>query len=132
MSDNPRTGNEPAPGTGQPPFPGIDPLADETGLSPGGGAFPAGGARPPQLGLVLDIPVRLSVELGRTEIALRDVVTLARGSVIELDRSVGEALDVRINGMLVGRGEIVVVNEERLGLRFTEIVSQGERAARLG
>jgi flagellar motor switch protein FliN/FliY len=83
------------------------------------------------LDLVLEVPVRLSVELGRTEIPIRDVVNLARGSIIDLDRSPGEALDVLVNGVLIGRGEIVVVNEERLGLRFIEVVSQAERVKRL-
>lgn len=75
----------------------------------------------------MDIPVRLSVELGRAELPIRDVVNVGRGSVIELDRSLGEALDVRVNGVLIGHGEIVVVDEERLGLRFVDIVSQAER-----
>jgi flagellar motor switch protein FliN/FliY len=100
---------------------------DPGGRDPGA-AVPGAG----RLDLVLDIPVRLTVELGRTEISIRDVVNLGRGSVIELDRSLGEALDVRVNGVLIGRGEIVVVNEERLGLRFTEVVSQAERVSRLG
>jgi flagellar motor switch protein FliN/FliY len=86
---------------------------------------PTGGA--PRLDLVLDIPVRLSVELGRTEISIREVVSLGRGSMIELDRSAGEPLDVRVNGVLIGRGEVVVINEDRLGLRFTEVVSHAER-----
>lgn len=88
--------------------------------------IPGGG-----LDLVFDVPVRLSVELGRTEIPIRDVVNLTRGSIVDLDRSPGEALDVRVNGVLVGRGEIVVVNEERLGLRFVEVVSPAERIRRL-
>jgi flagellar motor switch protein FliN len=83
------------------------------------------------LDLVLDIPVRLSVELGRTEIPIRDVVTLGRGSMIELDGSPGAPLDVRVNGVLIGRGEVVVINEERLGLRFIEIASQSERIKKL-
>jgi flagellar motor switch protein FliN/FliY len=84
-----------------------------------------------RLDLVLDIPVRLSVELGRTEIPIRDVVSLGRGSMIELDGSPGAPLDVRVNGLLIGRGEVVVVNEERLGLRFIEVVGQAERVKRL-
>ena len=85
-----------------------------------------------RLDLVLDIPVRLSVELGRTEIPIREVVNLGRGSMIELDRSPGAPLDVRVNGVLIGRGEVVVINEERLGLRFVEVASQAERVKRLG
>lgn len=82
------------------------------------------------LGLVLDVPIRLSVELGRTDIPIRDVVNLGRGSIIELDRGPGMPLDVRVNGVLIGRGEVVLVNEERLGLRFVEVVSQAERVKR--
>jgi flagellar motor switch protein FliN/FliY len=85
-----------------------------------------------RLDLVLDIPVRLSVELGRAEVPIRDVVSLGRGSMIELDRSPGEPLDVRVNGVLIGRGEVVVINEDRLGLRFIEVASQAERLKRLG
>ena len=84
-----------------------------------------------RLDLVLDVPVRLSVELGRTEIPIRDVVSLGRGSLIELDGSPGALLDVRVNGLLIGRGEVVVINEERLGLRFIEVVGQAERVRRL-
>jgi flagellar motor switch protein FliN len=84
-----------------------------------------------RLDLVLDIPVRLSVELGRTEIPIRDVVNLGRGSMIELDATPGAPLDVRVNGVLIGRGEIVVINEERLGLRFVEVASQKEKVTGL-
>jgi len=83
------------------------------------------------LDLVLDIPIRLSVELGRTELPVREVVNLNRGSIIELDRSPGAPLDVRVNGILIGRGEVVVINEERLGLRFVEVASQAERIKRV-
>lgn len=86
---------------------------------------------PARLDLVLDVPVKLSVELGRTEVPIRDVVNLGRGSIIELDRGPGTPLDVRVNGVLVGRGEVVLVNEETLGLRFVEVVSQNERMKRL-
>jgi flagellar motor switch protein FliN/FliY len=88
-------------------------------------------ADPGKLGLVLDIPLRLSVELGRTELPIREVMRLGRGSVVELDRGPGAPLDVRVNGVLIGRGEVVVVNEEKLGLRFVEVVSQLERAKRI-
>lgn len=91
-----------------------------------------GGAAGGRLDLVFDVPVSLSVELGRTEVPIRDVVTLGRGSIIELDRGPGTPLDVRVNGVLIGRGEVVLVNAERLGLRFVEVVSQAERVKRLG
>lgn len=116
-----------APGEEIAAFPSLDP--------PGSSRDPASDfSEPneaPRLDLVLDIPVRLSVELGRTEIPIRDVVNLGRGSLIELDSSPGAPLDVRVNGVLIGRGEVVVINEERLGLRFVEVVSQAERIKRL-
>jgi flagellar motor switch protein FliN len=80
---------------------------------------------------VLDVPVRLSVELGRAQISIRDVVNIGRGEIIELDGTPGAPLDVRVNGVLIGRGEVVVIDEERLGLRFVEVVSQAERVGRL-
>ncbi len=95
------------------------------------GAGEGRNADPGKLDLVLDIPLRLSVELGRTELPIRDVMRLGRGSVVELDRGPGAPLDVRVNGVLIGRGEVVVVNEEKLGLRFVEVVSQLERAKRI-
>jgi flagellar motor switch protein FliN/FliY len=115
----------------QSPFASITPQPD---LREDGGKAEKARAinmQPERLDLVLEVPVRLSVELGRTEIPIREVVKLARGSIIDLDRSPGEALDVLINGVLIGRGEIVVINEERLGLRFIEIVSHAERIKRL-
>ena len=90
----------------------------------------AGAAEPARLDLVLDVPIRLSIELGRTELPIRDVVNLGRGSMIELDRGPGDPLDVRVNGVLIGRGEIVLINEERLGLRFLEVVSPADRVKR--
>lgn len=101
----------------QAPAPASDPMAEPS--------------LPVRLDLVLDVPVKLSVELGRTEVPIREVVNLGRGSIIELDRGPGTPLDVRVNGVLVGRGEVVLVNEETLGLRFVEVVSQTERMKRL-
>ena len=94
-------------------------------------AGPADPGEPGKLDLVMDIPLRMSVELGRTEIPIRDVMRLGRGSMVELDRGPGAPLDVRVNGVLIGRGEVVVINEERLGLRFIEVASQSERIKRL-
>jgi flagellar motor switch protein FliN/FliY len=102
------------------------------GAGPATAAVDGGTAPMGRLDLVLDVPVCLSVELGRTEVPIRDVVNIGRGSVIELDRGPGAPLDVRVNGVLVGRGEVVLVNAERLGLRFVEVVSQAERVKRLG
>ncbi len=117
-----------APDDEQSPFAALEPQADSQDAAAEtrehAGAATAEAIR---LDLVLDIPVRLSVELGRTEIPIREVVNLGRGSMIELDRSPGAPLDVRVNGVLIGRGEVVVINEERLGLRFTEVASEAER-----
>jgi flagellar motor switch protein FliN/FliY len=112
------------------PFASLEPATNGAGpvaLATAGDPAAAG-----RLDLVLDVPVCLSVELGRTEVPIRDVVNIGRGSIIELDRGPGAPLDVRVNGVLVGRGEVVLVNAERLGLRFVEVVSQAERVKRLG
>jgi flagellar motor switch protein FliN/FliY len=87
---------------------------------------------PSRLELVFDVPVRLSIELGRTEISIREVVNFGRGSIVELDRAPGAPLDVSVNGVLIGRGEIVLVNEERLGLRFIEVINHADRPKRPG
>lgn len=108
------------------PFAALEPAANGASASLVGDDAAAG-----RLDLVFDVPVSLSVELGRTEVPIRDVVNLGRGSIIELDRGPGTPLDVRINGVLIGRGEVVLVNADRLGLRFVEVVSQAERVKRL-
>ncbi len=73
--------------------------------------------------LILDIPVGLSVELGRTQMAVRDVMNLAPGTVIELDKQVEEPVDLYVNGCLIGRGEVVVV-DDALGIKITELIEQ--------
>lgn len=83
------------------------------------------------LDLVLDIPVGISLRVGSTEIAIRDLVKLVEGSVIALDREATEPMDVLVNGTLVARGEIVVV-DGRFGVRLTEVVSPLERIETLG
>lgn len=130
--DGAPSGMAKAAGDGGSPFASLEMQAQTAAPGAGAGeepadALPGDGSR---LGLVLDVPVRLSVELGRTDIAIREVVNLGRGSIIELDRGPGTPLDVRINGVLIGRGEVVLVNEERLGLRFVEVVSAAERVKR--
>ena len=90
-----------------------------------------GAAVPEQLDLVMDIPVTLSVELGRTKIQIRELLQLAQGSVVDLDRLAGEPMDVLVNGFLIARGEVVLVND-KFGIRLTDIVSPTERARRLG
>lgn len=82
------------------------------------------------LDVILDVPVTLSMELGRTQINIRNLLQLNQGSVVELDRLAGEPLDVMVNGTLIAHGEVVVVNE-RFGIRLTDVVSQGERVRKL-
>jgi len=80
--------------------------------------------------LVLDIPVQLTVELGRTKLAIRNLLQLAQGSVVELDGLAGEPMDVLVNGCLIAQGEVVVVNE-KFGIRLTDIITPSERMRRL-
>ncbi len=80
--------------------------------------------------LILDIPVQLTVELGRTRIPIRHILQLAQGSVIELDAMAGEPMDVLVNGCLIAQGEVVVVND-KFGVRLTDVTTQSERINRL-
>ena len=82
------------------------------------------------LDLVLDIPVTLSMEIGRTRIPIRNLLQLSQGSVVELDRLAGEPMDVMVNGTLIAQGEVVVVND-KYGIRLTDIISPTERIKRL-
>jgi flagellar motor switch protein FliN/FliY len=82
------------------------------------------------LDMILDIPVQLTVELGRTKMPIKQLLQLAQGSVVELSVMAGEPLDVLINGFLIAQGEVVVVNE-KLGIRLTDIVTPSERLHRL-
>lgn len=84
----------------------------------------------PDLDVILDIPVRISMEVGNTEITIRNLLQLNQGSVIELDRLAGEPLDVLVNGTLIAHGEVVVVNE-RFGIRMTDVISPSERIKKL-
>ncbi|MEO8039831.1 MAG: flagellar motor switch protein FliN [Betaproteobacteria bacterium] len=86
----------------------------------------ASNVAPGRLDMILDIPVSLAVELGRTKIAIRDLLQLAQGSVVELEALAGEPMDVLINGCLVAQGEVVVVNE-KFGIRVTDIITPEER-----
>lgn len=95
--------------------------------------FPAadaltGGAN--NLDMILDIPVHLTVELGRTKIAIRSLLQLAQGSVVELDGLAGEPMDVLVNGCLIAQGEVVVVND-KFGIRLTDIITPSERIRKL-
>ncbi len=80
---------------------------------------------------LLDIPVEISVEIGRTSMNIGELLSLARGSVVELNRLAGESADIYVNNKLVGKGEIVVANE-RLGIRVLEIITPKERVQKLG
>jgi len=83
-----------------------------------------------RLDMLLDVPLEVNVELGRTRMTIQDLLQLGPGSVIELDKVAGEALDILVNGRLVARGEAVVVND-KFGIRITDIVSPQERIQRL-
>ena len=80
---------------------------------------------------ILDVPVTISMEIGRTKLTIRNLLQLNQGSVVELDRLAGEPMDVLVNGTLIAQGEVVVVNE-KFGLRLTDIISPTERVKRLG
>lgn len=96
------------------------PLEGETGI----------GSGPRDLEMIMDIPVKLTVELGRTRITIKQLLELAQGSVIELDGLAGEPMDILINGYLLAQGEVVVV-DDRYGIRITEIVTPSERVQKL-
>ena len=91
-----------------------------TGSGSGGG----------DMNLILDIPVQLTVELGRTRIPIKHILQLAQGSVVELESLAGEPMDVLVNGFLIAQGEVVVVND-KFGIRLTDIVTPSERLRRL-
>ncbi|GAB3630429.1 flagellar motor switch protein FliN [Pandoraea terrae] len=80
--------------------------------------------------LILDIPVQMTVELGRTKIAIKNLLQLAQGSVVELDGMAGEPMDVLVNGCLIAQGEVVVVND-KFGIRLTDIITPSERIRKL-
>jgi len=83
-----------------------------------------------KLDLLLDVPLEVSVELGRSRLSIQNLLALGPGSVVELDKLAGDPLDILVNGRLVARGEAVVVND-KFGVRITDIVSRQERVARL-
>ena len=83
-----------------------------------------------KLDTILDIPVTISMEVGRSQISIRNLLQLNQGSVVELDRVAGEPLDVLVNGTLIAHGEVVVVND-KFGIRLTDVISQIERIKKL-
>jgi flagellar motor switch protein FliN len=100
--------------------------ASFTNFAPTGHAPGAGN----DINMILDIPVQLTVELGRTRIPIKHILQLAQGSVVELDAMAGEPMDVLVNGFLIAQGEVVVVND-KFGIRLTDIVTPSERMRRL-
>ena len=99
----------------------FDPLTADAGIGTGSDL---------NLDVILDVPVSLSLEVGRTRIPIRNLLQLNQGSVVELERGAGEPLDVYVNGTLIAQGEVVVVND-RFGVRLTDVVSPAERIKRL-
>jgi len=91
-------------------------------------AVPGGAGN--DINMILDIPVQLTVELGRTRIPIKHILQLAQGSVVELEALAGEPMDVLVNGFLIAQGEVVVVND-KFGIRLTDIVTPSERMRRL-
>ncbi|MCE0494529.1 flagellar motor switch protein FliN [Vibrio salinus] len=83
-----------------------------------------------KLDTIMDIPVTISMEVGRSQISIRNLLQLNQGSVVELDRIAGESLDVLVNGTLIAHGEVVVVND-KFGIRLTDVISQTERIKKL-
>ncbi|AXX59140.1 flagellar motor switch protein FliN [Vibrio vulnificus] len=83
-----------------------------------------------KLDTIMDIPVTISMEVGRSQISIRNLLQLNQGSVVELDRLAGESLDVLVNGTLIAHGEVVVVND-KFGIRLTDVISQTERIKKL-
>ena len=102
--------------------------ADDRVFKPFDAGAGSGAAR--DLEMIMDIPVKLSVELGRTRITIKQLLELAQGSVVELDGLAGEPMDILINGYLIAQGEVVVV-EDKYGIRITEIITPSERVQKL-
>jgi len=97
-------------------------------FSSAGGTAPDGSVN--DINMVLDIPVQLSVELGRTKVPIKHILQLGQGSVVELDALAGEPMDVLVNGYLIAQGEVVVVND-KFGIRLTDVVTPSERLRRV-
>ncbi|HYL31652.1 MAG TPA: flagellar motor switch protein FliN [Stellaceae bacterium] len=117
------------------PLPDLEGLSNDVGPDTAAAITPLNGRAQnvdsAHFDVVMDIPVRMSVEVGRADISLRHLVQLGHGSLVELDRPATAPLDIRVNGVLIARGEVVVVNDEKMGIRVTDVVSQAERLKRL-
>jgi flagellar motor switch protein FliN/FliY len=107
------------------------PQARPANVFPSFGGNAAAGGMMNELEMILDIPVQISVELGRTKINIRNLLQLAHGSVVELDALAGEPMNVLVNGTLIAQGEVVVVND-KFGIRLTDIITPSERMRKLG
>ncbi|MNL00376.1 Flagellar motor switch protein FliN [compost metagenome] len=112
-------------------------LAEASGMAAAGGGNPAAkgssglsGEKDRNLNLILDIPLKVTVELGRTKMPVSELLNLTQGSVIELSKLAGEPMEVYVNDKLIARGEAVVVNE-KFGVRLTDIISPAERVEQL-
>lgn len=90
----------------------------------------SGAGKPRELEMIMDIPVRLNVELGRTRLTIKQLLELAEGSVVELDGLAGDPMDILINGYLIAQGEVVVI-DDKYGIRITEIITPSERVQKL-
>lgn len=104
--------------------------AQPANIFPSFGSSGGGGGIMNELDMILDIPVQITVELGRTKITIKNLLQLAHGSVVELDAMAGEPMDVLVNGTLIAQGEVVVVND-KFGIRLTDIITPSERMRKL-
>ena len=104
--------------------------AQPADIFPSFGGHAGGGGMMNELDMILDIPVQITVELGRTKITIKNLLQLAHGSVVELDAMAGEPMDVLVNGTLIAQGEVVVVND-KFGIRLTDIITPSERMRKL-
>ena len=118
--DENATGGDAASADGDVQTPELDELEDDS----------ISGDDKKKLDTILDIPVTISMEVGRSQISIRNLLQLNQGSVVELDRVAGEPLDVLVNGTLIAHGEVVVVND-KFGIRLTDVISQIERIKKL-
>ena len=107
------------------------PIAQPANIFPNFGGDPGKGSIMGELDIIMDIPVQISVELGRTKLSIRNLLQLAHGSVVELDALAGEPMNVLVNGTLIAQGEVVVVND-KFGIRLTDIITPTERMRKLG
>jgi len=104
--------------------------AQPADIFPSFGGSGSGGGMMNELDMILDIPVQITVELGRTKITIKNLLQLAHGSVVELEAMAGEPMDVLVNGTLIAQGEVVVVND-KFGIRLTDIITPSERMRKI-